>query len=315
MTLQELIKTVRDLSYDRFPIPAIGIKGTGNITDTLTLSSTTLISVGSIPYNHNLASNITLESLATSLIGSNDAIAYLPAYRPDEITDNLIRFSSLTRQFDKFIFLKNFYSDFYITDCIVKYLTSVLGLDGVTPSNVSTFITDINSSPNPTRVFLHLQYFCALWLVDLRRMFEYSTRFYSLLYTDGSTGAPGSQVPSFSYMSNNADGDSINVQIGSVFSLNDVEHDGANTRTDYSGSPSHGSAGLAGTEMFFDDENSFWYRYYCWLRDKLEQQFQDFSFRKENGVWGTTTLLKDLSLRTYFDSFPLTGLGPRLRGL
>lgn len=317
--LNDVVKAVRELSYDRFPIPVLGLKkktnttftlsGTGNRADTLTLNPGT-------PVNYAFTSYTTLESLFEALVGAGYVVAQLPYYRRDMVTSGSFykkSSTSLNLQ-DQYLTCTAYYSDDDIKLLLLEYLKQILKKT-IAIDDLSSEIDTIASIETGQSIFRHMTLCVALWMVSYRRLLEYAATAVPVIYSDGTGISAESEPPAlFSFNSMENRGDSMSVQIGGVFNLNDVQPEGDNSAAQINGSALYGGVGMPGTELHFGDENGFWYRYFCYLRAKLENEFGDYNFRNESGVWGTSTLKRDLNFRAYFDSWPFT-IAPSLRGI
>lgn len=291
--LQDVQITIRELSFDRFPIPVLYIKGKTGHTLSCNASSLIIKNGTTVVTNINLTTFDTLEKLSAELLTTTFPIAYSGYFKGEDSSKFLLPqtdapFEGETRLLSRFYFTENFVNTF-----IQRYFLDVLGVS-VELTNLDTAVQELD-----IKGVDHLCLFVACMLVDYRRLGEYANLTFSKLYYSDGSGEVISTLSSQEY-------DSITVNIGSVFTLSDDESQPVLNSSD--------GWDKAGSEEFFNDRNSFWYRLYCWLRDRLEQRFQDYAFRKDSGIWGKVSLDKPLNYRTYFDSYPFT-LSPTTRGI
>ena len=69
-----------------------------------------------------------------------------------------------------------------------------------------------------------------------------------------------------------------------------------------------------GSDNVWGDRYSFWYRLMLYLRGLLEEQFGDYSLRKDNVIPGYIQLIREYDFRAYYDSYPFS-LSPLSRGI
>jgi hypothetical protein len=144
----------------------------------------------------------------------------------------------------------------------------------------------------------HLTLWVAIRVVDSRRVAELAASVFSMSYSDGTGATAGSNLSSPSR--------NITVQVGSVFTLQDDNSVTAQYfQEDFN---------RVGSDNVLGDKESFWFKLYLYLRDKLEQEFKDFQFRGDNVIVGRIELEKDLNLFAYYDSYPYT-ISPLSRGI
>ena len=141
----------------------------------------------------------------------------------------------------------------------------------------------------------HLAIWVSYWLVDKRRVYENAANAIGQTFTDGSD---------YSGSSDNTAGTVTTVQIGSVFNITE----------DPSTGYFYEDFNRVGSDNVWGDRYSFWYRLQLYLRDLLETQFGDYSLRKNNVIPGWVELIRELDFRSYYDSYPFT-LSPLSRGI
>ena len=306
---------VRELTFDRFIIPAFAIKQMGegyfvNIdksfipeTDDETkevtrgkLSVYKVVNTSSdVDTEETIKSPIielafndypTLEDLMNALIEANIVVAYTPYFRGSEPSNILIPITKeLTDDFTAF--RRYFFSDEEVMDTICWYYSKVLEIDDVS-------LTDevIGRLIRPSE--RHMAIWVAYQLVDKRRLYENAANAIGQSFTDGSDYAG----------SDSGSGNVTSVQIGSVFSITEDPSTGF-LYEDFN---------RVGSDNVWGDRYSFWYKLMVYLRDLLETHFGDYSLRKDNVIPGFVSLRRDLDFRSYYDSYPFT-LSPLSRGI
>jgi len=299
-TLTEILVTVRELSFDRYPIPSFLLKPiTGKFVTNNSTEFKILPSAGSgspykiYTYNPNAAGD-TLENLTNYLFTNNVVFSYTGYYSAIDTPDQLLQYTD--KPFDTTpltIFRRFFLSDVKLIELIVTYYHNVLNMPEVTASTVSTDVTLLE--PYTVR---HLTLWVALNLVDLRRIAEQAATVYQMNWSDGSGQVAGANL--------NSPGQNVTVQIGNVFTLSDSNAVTNNYFTeDYN---------RVGSDNVLGDKESWWFKLWLYLRDKLERDYEDFSFRSDNVIKGKITLKKDLNYFAYYDSYPYT-LSPLTRNI
>lgn len=290
-TITEVEESVRELIFDRFPIPVFVLKAKTGYT--LTINSTSfVITNGTITITALFSTYDTLKELTDYLISQGIVLAYGGYYRDSSPCTSLLNRTSSPLTQDSFVLTKNFYSTEAITNQVISYFNVTLKyIDAVNSSNLQDYLT-----PLTEKSLTHLCLHTAISLVDMRRMYEAGNIAFGQYFSDGS----GTMFTGPYSMA----GDSINVNIGQVFSLSEDDSTAAMSGND--------NWNMAGSEIFFGDKNSFWYRLFCWLRDRLEHKFEDYEFRTNVGITSKAILDRPLNFRSYFDSYPFT-LSPYTR--
>lgn len=313
VTLNEIITAVRELTFDRFIIPAFAIKhiGEGYVVSIVpaekgydptdenndpkdggyleiknTIAETTVE-----PIVLNFSEFQTMESLMNELIAQEIIVAYTPYFRGSELTSSLIKVTdrSLAKEEDNFTaYRRYFFSDEEIISMICWYYWRVLDIPNVE-------LTDeiIAKLQRPSEK--HMAIWVSYWLVDKRRLYEQAANAIGQSFTDGSDYVGSSDTGA---------GTTTTVNIGSVFSITEDPSEGYFIE-DFNS---------VGSDNIWGDRYSFWYRLMLYLRDLLETQFGDYSLRKDNVIPGYISLQRELDFRSYFDSYPFT-LSPLSRGI
>lgn len=303
---------VRELSFDRFVIPAFAVKAKGadyyvNIDKSAMPANPSIEETikGKFELLHEVEDPIaggnqkepivsllfqdypTMEELLDKLIEENVVVAYTPYFRGTERSTMLMPTEKdLTENVT--LFRKYFFSDEEILDVITYYYDRVLDIRGVE-------ITDevVAQLKRPSE--RHLAIWVAYHLVDKRRLYESASSFIGQSFTDGTD---------YERSEDAGNGMTTTVNIGSVFSIQEDPKNGYY----------YDDFNRIGSDNFWGDRYSFWYRLMLYLRDLLETQFGDYSLRKDNVMQGQIELRRELDFRSYYDSYPFT-LSPLARGI
>ena len=309
VTLNEIMVAVRELTFDRFIVPAFAIKQMPGFTISIvpekksTLEGGSENETGSItggymkitkeeteePIVLNFSDYNTLESLMNALIDADIVVAYTPYFRGEEPSSSLIKVTDRKLDEDFTAFRRYFFSDNEIKKTIQWYYSVVLGIHDVE-------LTDeiIGKLVRPSE--RHMAIWVAYQLTDKRRLYENAANAIGQSFTDGSDYTGSTE--------DNIGGITTSVQIGSVFSISEDPSRGY-FYEDYN---------RVGSDNTWGDRYSFWYKLMLYLRDLLETQFGDYSMRKDNVIPGYISLTRDLDFRSYYDSYPFT-LSPLSRGI
>lgn len=312
VTLNEIMTAVRELTFDRFIIPAFAIKAMGegffvSIDKTFTpevvepdvevIKGRLLIYkvVGSDggQTTQNIVSLAfqdyqTMESIMEALIEANIVVAYTPYFRGTEPSTALIQVTKeLTDDFTAF--RRYFFSDEEISKTIEWYYWRVLDIKDV---ELSDDIVGKLQRPSEKHLALWVSYY----LVDKRRLYESAAASIGQSFTDGSDYV-GSNL-------SDGTGTTTTTQIGSVFTITEDPTKGY----------FYEDFNRVGSDNVLGDRYSFWYRLQVWLRQQLEELFGDYSLRKDNVIPGYITLQRELDFRSYYDSYPFV-LSPLSRGI
>lgn len=312
VTLNEIMTAVRELTFDRFIIPAFAIKAMGEnyfldidkkweppteevpedetpvlgrlvITKTAEDTEELIVEIPFYKYP-------TLEEVMNKLIEDNIIVAYTPYFRGVEPSTVLIPVAKKELTEDYTTFRRYFFSDEEIKDMIRWYYFVVLDIKDVD-------LTDeiVGKLVRPSEK--HMAIWVSYYLVDKRRMYENAANAVGQSFTDGSDYSGSSDASMGA-------GTTTTVQIGSVFSITEDPAQGY-LYEDFN---------RVGSDNVWGDRYSFWYRLMLYLRELLETQFGDYSLRKDNVIPGYISLQRELDFRCYYDSYPFT-LSPLSRGI
>lgn len=316
VTLNEIMMAVRELTFDRFIIPAFAIKqmGEGYFVDIdksfvpETDSETEEVLKGKLTiYKETITSETetegtekeiivefsfndypTLEDIMNALIEANVIVAYTPYFRGTEPSTVLIQVKNKELTEDFTAFRRYFFSDEEIKTMICWYYFVVLDIKDAE-------LTDeiVGKLIRPSEK--HLAIWVSYYLVDKRRLYENAANAIGQTFTDGSDYTGSSDTTA---------GTVTTVQIGSVFNITEDPNTGY----------FYEDFNRVGSDNVWGDRYSFWYRLMLYLRDLLETQFGDYSLRKNNVIPGYISLQRELDFRSYYDSYPFT-LSPLSRGI
>lgn len=288
---------VRELTFDRFIIPAFAIKQKDGcdivVQPTTEGDSQARLEITNVETSETVfvayfSECDTMEKLMNKLIDSGIIVAYTPYFRGEEPTSSLIKVTkSLNEDFTAF--RRYFFSDNTIKDMIRWYYQRVLDIINV---NLTDDIVGKLIRPSEKHLAIWVSYF----LVDKRRMYESAAQAIGQTFTDGSNYVGSTD--------SSGAGITTTVQIGSVFSIQE--------------DPSKGyyyeDFNRVGSDNVWGDRYSFWYKLMLYLRGLLEDIFGDYSLRKDNVIPGYIVLSRELDFRSYYDSYPFT-LSPLSRGI
>ena len=316
VTLNEIMTAVRELTFDRFIIPAFAIKQMGENfyvdidktfvpetdgdTEEVIKGKLTIYKVADTTETESeetekeliveLSFNDypTLEDIMNELIEANVVVAYTPYFRGTEPSTALIQVKSKELTEDFTAFRRYFFSDEEIKEMIRWYYWVVLDIKDVE-------LTDeiVGKLVRPSEK--HLAIWVSYYLVDKRRLYENAANAIGQTFTDGSDYTGSSDTTA---------GTVTTVQIGSVFNITEDPNTGY----------FYEDFNRVGSDNVWGDRYSFWYRLMLYLRDLLETQFGDYSLRKDNVIPGYISLQRELDFRSYYDSYPFQ-LSPLSRGI
>lgn len=325
VTLNEIMTAVRELTFDRFIVPAFAIKHMGEnyfldidkafepviplpepddepvevikgklsiykavktINPDTNEEEITKEPIVDLPFQNYP----TLEDLMNALIEANVIVAYTPYFRGVEPSTVLIQVKDKELIEDFTTFRRYFFSDEEIKEMISWYYFVVLDIKDVE-------LTDeiVGKLVRPSEK--HMAIWVSYYLVDKRRLYENAANAIGQSFTDGSDYSGSTDAST-------GVGTSTTVQIGSVFTITEDPSQGY-FYEDYN---------RVGSDNVWGDRYSFWYKLMLYLRDLLETQFGDYSLRKDNVIPGYISLQRELDFRSYYDSYPFT-LSPLSRGI
>lgn len=295
VTLREIIRAVRELTFDRFIIPAFALKERGTGFFVRVDKQAGELSVYGDNSDHTAPLNVTvpfdtfkdMEGAMDELIEKEIVAAYSPYFKGDEPLSQLIPIKKELTE-DVTLFRKYFFSDEEVLRVIRDYYAKVLEIRDV---ELTDDIVGLLKRPSEEHLALWVSY----WLVDRRRLYEAASRSIGQSFTDGSdyTGSNDSGLAT-----------STTVTIGGVFNITEDPSSG-NMYEDFN---------RVGSDNVLGDRYSFWYKLMLWIRELLETRFGDYSLRKNNVIPGHISLTRDLDFRSYYDSYPFT-VSPLSRGI
>lgn len=295
VTLNEVVTAVRELTFDRFIIPAFAIKQVSDGSVSVNPpgnedAGSIIITIDGTAHTYSFTDYPTMESLMAQFINDGIVVAYTPYFHGKEPTSALIKVTDKNLSTDNFTaFRKYFFSDEEIKAMIEWYYYRVLDITGVA-------ITDelLGMLIRPSE--MHMAIWVSYHLVDKRRLYENAAGAIGQSFTDGSD-----------YEGFNDEGSGLHttVQIGSVFTITEDPDSEGFFYEDFN---------RVGSDNVWGDRYSFWYKLMLYLRGLLEDTFGDYSLRKDNVIPGYISLIRELDFRAYYDSYPFV-LSPLSRGI
>lgn len=314
VTLNEIMTAVREITFDRFIVPAFALKEMGeNVFVTIDKTFTPEVSEEEEPIKGrfriyrrtsseeseesdveeivsiSFQSCPTMESLLEALIANDIVVAYTPYFRGEEPSTNLIKVTDVELTESVTLFRRYFFSDEEIVKWIQWYYWRVLEIP-----NVELNDELIGKLIRPSEK--HMALWVSYYLVGRRRLFEIAAGSIGQSFTDGSDYT-GSDL-------SDSTGTTTTTQIGSVFTITEDPTKGY----------FYEDFNRVGSDNVLGDRYSFWYRLQLWIRELLEEMFGDYSLRKDQVIPGYIELQRELDFRAYYDSYPFT-LSPLSRGI
>lgn len=315
VTLNEIMTAVREITFDRFIVPAFALKEMGEDVfvsvdkdftpltedeeeelikgrlhiyrstpneESEEIAEETIVSI-------TFQDCPTMESLLEALIANDIIVSYTPYFRGEEPSTNLIKVTDLALTENVTLFRRYFFSDEEIIKWIQWYYWRVLDIPN---AEINDELIGKLIRPSERHMALWVSYY----LVGRRRLFEIAAGSIGQSFTDGSDYT-GSDL-------SDSTGTTTTTQIGSVFTITEDPTKGY-FYEDFS---------RVGSENVLGDRYSFWYRLQLWIREQLEEMFGDYSLRKDQVIPGYIELQRELDFRSYYDSYPFT-LSPLSRGI
>lgn len=286
-TLADVIRSARELSFDKFVTPALFISQKQE-SQALAIDSTKLtISTATVVDLELLFSDYpTLEDIVRTLVTAGYPLSYAASFVGSEPSDSLLPINSTLLDQPKPLYRRYFFSDVEVMDVMRRYLTMNVGYryEDAYSVNLTTEVAKLkNAVPH------HMALWCAYWLVDRRRIYEYASEMIGQS-TFSETGLSG-------MIGVAENGSSINVNLADVFSITDNPASKFNE-----GEKSWG----VGADNVLGDASSFWYRLQLHIRSQFERLFGDFSLRPDTVIMGVIDLQKDQNFYAFYDQYPYT---------
>ena len=292
MTIAEILVSIRELSYDRYPIPVFVLKAQQGKAVTNNNSSFNVhpLGVPSPPdytygYNPDGAAD-KLQNLISGLIGNNYPVAMTGYYYGQDAPNSLLLATNNDLVRNTTYFRRFFLSDIRVQQIMVDYHYRILCHKDTTMLTLADDVALMNDYT--TR---HMILWCAIKLVDMRRIAELAqSAIGSMSFSDGTGVIAGTGI--------DAPGLSVQVNIGSVFTLSDDNSVTAGYfQEDFN---------RIGSDNVLGDKESFWFKLWLSLRAQLESDYQDYYFRESNAMNSQIILERPLNYFSYFDSWPYT---------
>jgi hypothetical protein len=313
VTLNEIMTAVREITFDRFIVPAFALKemGEGVFVSVdkdftpLTEGEESEVIKGRLvitrkssdteePTEENIVSLTfqeypTMEGLLEALIANDIIVSYTPYFRGEEPSTSLIKVTNKELTENVTLFRRYFFSDEEIEKWIQWYYWRVLDIPN---AEINDELIGKLVRPSEKHMALWVSYY----LVGRRRLFEIAAGSIGQSFTDGSDYV-GSDL-------SDSTGTTTTTQIGSVFTITEDPTKGY----------FYEDFNRVGSDNVLGDRYSFWYRLQLWIRETLEEMFGDYSLRKDQVIPGYIELQRELDFRSYYDSYPFT-LSPLSRGI
>lgn len=291
VTLNEVINSIREIIFDRFVVPSLAIKQSSvysSLVVSRSASSITFSGESAEDKVYSFSEYPTMGELAEKFIEDGVVLAYTAYFRNQDSPLSLISQTYPISE-DNFKLLKEyFFSDSNIISKIEDYYRKVLDIEG---EEINDELVGKLHRPRERHLVLWVSYF----LVETRRLYEIASRSITQTFTDGTD---------YSSSDDSGSTQNITVSIGSVFSISE------NTKDGYF----YEDFNRIGSDNIFGDRYSFWYRLQVYIRQLLEDEFNDYSLRRDNVMMGQVYLNRDLDFRSYYDSYPFT-VSPLTRGI
>lgn len=309
----EVLQRIRELSFDRFVTPSFFITTPDKLaTWKFEITSTAFIvkdTVTPVTYTYLFADYPTLDSLLQAIItaGIKVDIVYSGAFIGTEPSTSLMPLAERSLELYRPVFRKYYFSDAYIINYFREYASEVFNMS---PDRVEAIVweDELESEDFDFREQEHFIYWVSYYLVQQRRVYELAGEQLQFSTYSGIPGiGDGLQVlNSGSFVYNKNAGETVQVQIGDVFTLS--EDPGASIGLYNNGEipkdmvPPWG----IGSDNVLMDYYSFWYRLQLWIRNRFEQKFQDYCLRQSQMMTSKMSLDPRDSVKWagYFDSYP-----------
>lgn len=297
VTVESIIRAVRELTFDRFLVNSIIIKAwDGYVIDVS--NGQVVITNGVNELRYILSDYPTNQDFIDRLLQDGVVFSYGPYYMPTEPPKfvNTREPVSLDTHFR--MMRPYFYSDDFYLGLMTMYYNQVLfkrefyySHPALTKIDITDELVGQLKYPNER----HIALWVACKAVEHRRLQELANSSLSMVFSDGEVISEGTLVVGMG---------STTVNIGDVFTMTE----------DPSGLFLSDDFNSIGSDNVLGDKSSFWFKLWLWLRSMLENEYGDFSFRNDNLIQGQLILERSTDFRNYFDSFPFS-LSPYTRGL
>jgi hypothetical protein len=297
MDLATLVSKVRELTYDKFPIPILYVKSADNPTWVLTSTSTSVRVMDGVTevFNFPVTSTSTIGELVDALIAKTVnnkpafSVAQTFAYKPELKLVSTYPFSGSLSNILNFS-SKNYVTEEMVKDIFKRYLIQRRIVNPRCNCIEDETITSILASVG-CFIENHIYWWVSYFVVEQRRLSEMANNLSDIAFTTDADAFCG--LPSFGF---SKDIGSIDVSIADVFKLNipDVAQLNAQIATDKN---------AVGQDNLFGDAG-FWWKLQQYLRVLVERDYQDYSLRPDQILNGQLHIVKDSNQNAYFDTFP-----------
>ena len=308
--ITDILQTVRELTFDRFIIPGVAIKAIPGKTITINASFFWIKNTdGTDFYKGDLSVLTTYKALTDDLLSKAIVFSYTVYFNGSELCTTFIPVTDAPLTVDFIANKRYFFSDATVKQELIYYYYKILCINATaspTTTNPAPIDFPVVADDTIINAWLALLKYpsekhMALWisynLVDKRRLYEVAAEYVGLNYSDGTVYSTGSK-------GGTENATETTVQIGSVFSITEDPNNG-DLYEDFN---------KLGSDNVLGDKHTFWYRLMLYLREKLENEFGDYSLRKDTVISSDSTYHNAINFRAYYDSYPFT-LSPLSRNI
>lgn len=280
---------IRKIIYDSYPIRTFVFKPKEDRYITISSSEFVLKnSLGEILFDASFENYPDMGSLAKAFLEVQPSVVFgiTPLFSHEYPTKNTLKLeAALTEEISWY--RHNFFSDEQIYFVVNRYM-DIHFPEYIGESTENKILMAL--IPN-SRQYRHCILWCGFNLLYERRVSEFMSARLSTSFSDGSAILSAENYKG-----------SINVSIGSVFSISD----------ELSPSVLEDKFNRVGSESQLGDTDSVWFRLQMYIRSLMENEFADFSLRPNEVMQSTIILERPLDFFSYFGSYPfVTSPDPR----
>ena len=321
-SLTSVLKSIRELSFDRFVTPCFFIthtQGLATWTYQVTTDKHFIIfqdDVSKLDFDLN---GKTLDELLQQLIvsGLPVRIIYSGSFVASEPADSILVTGDNKIALDLYrpVFRTNYFSDTYIEKYFDQYAQLMLNKKDAEIDNAD-WDSEFQDAGFDRYRELHFTLWVAYFLVGDRRLYEMAAQ-NMLMSSDGGNPLLNGATSTISggSFSLTGPGEEIQVSVGDVFQLSESHQSSVGVYNNGEIPKDMIAPWGIGSDNTLMDYYSFWYRLQLWIRDQFEIKTGDYSLRKNNMITGKIHIdPRDSSnYFAYFDSYPWV-FSPYLRG-
>lgn len=332
-TLENVLKSIRELSFDRFVTPCFFISHRVPSADADSAATKWFFSIDALGINLIdktapltpatetilFADYPTLDDIINKFIelALPLQVTYSGSFIPSEPSTSLLPVSETAfNELFHPVFRRQYFSDEYVTKKFEDYGKMVLHKSCTDVDAITDWAPEFSDAAFDCYRELHFTIWVAYQLVGDRRLYELAAQ--NLLQSSafGNLLLGATSYISNSNFSMTGPGERIQVQIGDVFTLNEDQNTSLGIHNDGQIPEGMLPPWAVGSDNTLMDYYSFWYRLQMYLRDKLEQETGDYTLRKNQIMTGKIYLDPRDSHKwlSYFDSYPWV-FSPYMRGI